>query len=82
MFAAILRRWHLATPLALAVLAIAAVAGGVLVPASAHTAKFHFFARAYALADDSTVLPDTTCDTGFLAITGGSIETSSDGHFG
>ncbi len=82
MFAAILRRWHLATPLALAVLAISAVAGGVLVPASAHTAKFHFFGRAYALADDSTVLPDTTCDTGFLAITGGSIETASDGHFG
>ncbi len=82
MFAAILRRWHLATPLALAVLAIAAVAGGVLVPASAHTAKFHFFGRAYALADDSTVLPDTTCDTGYLAITGGSIETASDGHFG
>jgi len=82
MFAAILRRWRLATPLALAVLAIAAVAGGVLMPASAHTAKFHFFARAYALADDSTVIPDTTCDTGFLAITGGSIETTSDGHFG
>ena len=82
MFAAILRRWHLATPLALAVLAISVVAGGVLVPASAHTAKFHFFARAYALADDSTVIPDTTCDTGFLAITGGSIETTSDGHFG
>jgi len=82
MFAAILRRWHLATPLALAVLAISVVAGGVLVPASAHTAKFHFFARAYALADDSTVIPDTTCDTGFLAITGGSIETASDGHFG
>jgi hypothetical protein len=82
MFAAILRRWHLATPLALAVLAIAAVAGGVLVPASAHTAKFHFFGRAYALNDESTVLPDTTCDTGFLAITGGSIETTSDGHPG
>jgi len=82
MFAAILRRWRLATPLALAVLAISVVAGGVLVPASAHTAKFHFFARAYALADDSTVIPDTTCDTGFLAITGGSIETTSDGHFG
>ena len=82
MFAAILRRWRLVIPLALAVLAIAAVAGGALMPASAHTAKFHFFARAYALADDSTVLPDTTCDTGFLAITGGIIETSSDGHFG
>ena len=82
MFAAILRRWRLATPLALAVLAIAAVAGGVLVPASAHTAKFHFFGRAYALADQSTVLPDTTCDTGYLPITGGSIETTSDGHIG
>src|SRR6266852_674950 len=82
MFAAILRRWRLATPLALAVLAISVVAGGVLVPASAHTAKFHFFARAYALADDSTVIPDTTCDTGFLAITGGLIETKSDGHNG
>ena len=82
MFAAILQRWRLVTPLALAVLAISFVAGGVLVPASAHKIKFHFFGRAFALDDESTVLPDTTCDTGFLAITGGSIETSSDGHFG
>jgi hypothetical protein len=82
MFAAILRRWRLVTPLALAVLTISVVAGGVLMPASAHTAKFHFFARAYALADDSTVIPDTTCDTGYLAITGGTIETESDGHTG
>jgi hypothetical protein len=80
MFAAILRRWCLVTPLA--VLAISVVAGGALMPASAHTAKFHFFARAYALADDSTVIPDTTCDTGYLAITGGTIETASDGHTG
>jgi hypothetical protein len=82
MFAAILRRCRLVTPLALAVLAISVVAGGALMPASAHTAKFHFFARAYALADDSTVIPDTTCDTGYLAITGGLIETTSDGHNG
>jgi len=82
MFAAILRRWRLVTPLALAVLTISVVAGGALMPASAHTVKFHFFARAYALADDSTVIPDTTCDTGYLAITGGTIETESDGHAG
>jgi hypothetical protein len=66
MFATILRRWRLVTPLALAVLAISVVAGGVLMPASAHNAKFHFFGRAFALADDSTVLPDTACDTGFI----------------
>ncbi len=82
MFATILRRWRLVTPLALAVLAISVLAGGVLMPASAHTAKFHFFGRAYALADDSTVIPDTTCDTGFLAITGGTVDTESDGHTG
>src|SRR5712692_7258756 len=70
MFATILRRWRLATPLALAVLAIAAVAGGVLMPASAHKIKFHFFGRAFALADQSTVLPDTACDTGFIQLVG------------
>ncbi len=66
MFATILRRWRLVTPLALAVLAISVVVGGVIAPASAHKAKFHFFGRAFALADDSTVLPDTACDTGFI----------------
>ncbi len=66
MFATILRRWRLVTPLALAVLAISVVAGGVLMPASAHNAKFHFFGRAFALDDQSTVLPDTACDTGFI----------------
>ena len=66
MFATILRRWRLVTPLALAVLAISVVAGGVLMPASAHKPKFHYFGRAFALADDSTVLPDTACDTGFI----------------
>ncbi len=70
MFATILRRWRLVTPLALAVLTISVVAGGVIMPASAHKAKFHFFGRAFALADDSTVLPDTACDTGFIARVG------------
>jgi hypothetical protein len=70
MFATILRRWRLVTPLALAVLTISVVAGGVVMPASAHKAKFHFFGRAFALADDSTVLPDTACDTGFIAKVG------------
>jgi hypothetical protein len=66
MFATILRRWRLVTPLALAVLTISVVAGGIIMPASAHNQKFHFFGRAFALADDSTVLPDTACDTGFI----------------
>ncbi len=76
MFATILRRWRLVTPLALAVLAIAVVASGLVgQTASAHNYKFHFFGRAYALADDSTVIPDTACDTGFIAIRGGSLDT-------
>ncbi len=70
MFATILRRWRLVTPLALAVLTISVVAGGVIMPASAHHVKFHFFGRAFALADDSTVLPDTACDTGFIQLAG------------
>jgi hypothetical protein len=70
MFATILRRWRLVTPLALAVLAISVVVGGVLMPASAHRIKFHFFGRAYALNDESTVLPDTACDTGFIQLVG------------
>ncbi len=78
MFATILRRWRLVTPLALAVLAIAAVAGGIIMPASAHHVKFHFFGRAFALADDSTVLPDTACDTGFIQLAGAA--TLDTGH--
>jgi hypothetical protein len=70
MFATILRRWRLVTPLALAVLTISVVAGGMIMPASAHNQKFHFFGRAFALADDSTVLPDTACDTGFIVKVG------------
>src|SRR5579864_6159133 len=70
MFATILRRWRLVTPLVLAVLAISVVSGGMMMPASAHNIKFHFFGRAYALGDFSTDLPDVACDTGFLALTG------------
>src|SRR6266446_1552278 len=76
MFASILRRWRLVTPLALTVLAIAVVANGLVgQTASAHNYKFHFFGRAYALGDNSTVIPDTACDTGFIAIRGGSLDT-------
>ena len=76
MFATILRRWRLVTPLALAVLAIAVVASGLVgQTASAHNYRFHFFGRAYALGDNSTVIPDTACDTGFISIRGGSLDT-------
>jgi hypothetical protein len=64
MFAAILRRWRLVTPLALAVLAVAVVTSGVLASASAHTVHFHFWGRATVLEDNSIVLPDFGCDTG------------------
>jgi hypothetical protein len=70
MFATILRRWRLVTPLVLAVLAILIVSGSLTMPAAAHNIKFHFFGRAYALGDFSTVLPDVACDTGFLALVG------------
>jgi len=79
MFATILRRWHLVTPLVLAVLAISIVSGGMLMPASAHNIKFHFFGRAYAFNDNQPI-PDTACDTGFLALHGGSLDTG--GCFG
>jgi hypothetical protein len=69
MFATILRRWRLVTPLVLAVLAISIVSGGMLMPASAHQIAFHFFGRAYALNDNQPI-PDTACDTGFLPLTG------------
>ena len=69
MFAAILRRWRLVTPLVLAVLAISIVSGGMMMPASAHNIKFHFFGRAYALNDNQPI-PDTACDTGYLPLTG------------
>src|SRR5215469_4117653 len=67
MFAAILRRWRLVTPLALAVLAIAIVTSGVLASASAHTARFHFWGQAVVLEDNSIVLPAHACDTGPLS---------------
>jgi hypothetical protein len=69
MFATILRRWRLVTPLVLAVLAISIVSGGMMMPASAHDVKFHFFGRAFAL-EDLYGLPDVACDTGFLAVSG------------
>ena len=69
MFATILRRWRLVTPLVLAVLAISIVSGGMMMPASAHNIKFHFFGRAYALNDNQPI-PDTACDTGYLPLTG------------
>jgi hypothetical protein len=69
MFAAILRRWRLVTPLVLAVLAISIVSGGMMMPASAHNIKFHFFGRAYAF-DDIQPIPQTACDTGFLPLNG------------
>ncbi len=69
MFAAILRRWRLVTPLVLAVLAISIVSGGMMMPASAHNIKFHFFGRAYAF-NDIQPIPQTACDTGFLPLTG------------
>ena len=69
MFATILRRWRLVTPLVLAVLAISIVSSGMLMPTSAAGTKFHFFGRAYALADIYG-LPDVACDTGFLAVSG------------
>jgi hypothetical protein len=67
MFATILRRWRLVTPLLLAVLSISIVAGDALstTAASAHNVAFHFFGRAYAL-NDLQPIPDTACDTGFL----------------
>jgi hypothetical protein len=64
MFTAILRRWRLLTPLALAVLAVAIVTSGVLASASAHSVQFHFWGRATVLEDNSIVLPDWACDTG------------------
>ncbi len=69
MFATILRRWRLITPLVLAVLAISIVSGGMMMPASAHNIKFHFFGRAYAF-NDIQPIPQTACDTGFLPLTG------------
>jgi len=45
------------------------VSGGMMMPASAHTVKFHFFGRAFAL-EDLYGLPDVACDTGFLAVSG------------
>jgi hypothetical protein len=57
-------------------LTIMVVANGLVAQtASAHNFKFHFFGRAYALGDNSTVVPDTACDTGFIAIRGGSLDT-------
>jgi hypothetical protein len=72
MFATILRRWRLVTPLALAVLAIAVVTGGVFSTgaASAHNPHFHFWGRAYALSQSNTLLPLTACDTGYLPLGG------------
>ncbi len=69
MFATILRRWRLVTPLVLAVLAVSIVSGGMMMPVSAHNVKFHFFGRAYALNDNQPI-PDTACDTGFLPLIG------------
>jgi len=76
MFATILRRWRLVTPLVLAVLAIAIVSGGLMMPASAHTIKFHFFGRAYAFNDNQPI-PNTACDTGYLPPSGGSLDTGA-----
>ena len=69
MFATILRRWRLVTPLVLAVLAISVVSGSMMMPASAHNVKFHFFGRAYAFNDNQPI-PNTACDTGFLPLIG------------
>jgi hypothetical protein len=75
MFATILRRWHLVTPLALAVLSIMVVSSGLMSQASAHQIAFHFWGDAYALNDLTDVLPDTACDTGFLPLHGGNLDS-------
>ena len=75
MIAFILRRWHLVTSLALVMLTITVVAGGILGQASAHKVKFHFWGSAVALEDNTTALPELACDTGTLDINGGSLST-------
>jgi hypothetical protein len=45
--------------------------------ASANNIHFHYWGRAYVLGDNSTVLPNTLCDTGsILPLSGGNVETS------
>jgi len=69
MFATILRRWRLVTPLVLAVQAISILSAALMMPASSHNIKFHFFGHAYAF-NDLQPIPNTACDTGYLPLTG------------
>jgi hypothetical protein len=66
MFAAILRQWRIATPLALVAISAMIVAGAALTPASAHGLKFHFSGRALVGLDLSRSFPDIQDDTGPL----------------
>jgi hypothetical protein len=67
MFAAMLRRWRIATPLALVAMSALIVAGAALTPASASGLKFHFSGRGIVALDLSRSFPDIVDDTGPLS---------------